>query len=538
MKIIVTESIALEGIEHLKSKGFDVDVKFGISREDLLEIIGNYDALIVRSVTKVNEELMEKAPNLKVVGRAGNGVDNIDLKAATARGIIVVNTPESNIMAAAELAVTHAYAIFRNLIQAVTAGRNKDFRRGKFIGNELDGKTAGIIGLGRIGSIVARKLMGSNMRVIAYDPYIGDEKFNQMGVERCATLEDLLKQADLITLHTPKTPETYGIIGEKELALCKDGVRIVNAARGGLVNEKALYDALVSGKVAAAALDVLDPEPNYNKKPEEQDYENPLLTLNNCIVTPHLGASTDEANYNVGTAVTKLVGEALEGKMVPAVNMPQVSGGNLEEIKPYLDLAEALGRIYFQTEKKPLKKIEVIYSGDLAKEDVVTGLYTLSVAKGLLSVIVPTRVNYVNAKNMLESMGIALVESKSTYLEKYTNLITVRFINDEKTLSVSGTVFAKSELRIVEFYGYKLDFEPTANVLAIQNRDIPGVIGKIGTVLGDRGVNIAAVQWSRKEIGSKAEAFVSVDQPVYDKTMQALLEIDGVLKVSNINFFA
>ncbi len=538
MKIIVTESIALEGIEHLKERGFDVDVKFGISREDLLEIIGEYDALIVRSVTKVNEELMEKAPNLKVVGRAGNGVDNIDLKAATARGIIVVNTPESNIMAAAELAVTHAYAIFRNLIQAVTAGRNKDFRRSRFIGNELDGKTAGIIGLGRIGSIVARKLMGSNMNVVAYDPYIGDEKFNQMGVKRCATLEELLKQADLITLHTPKTPETYGIIGEKELAMCKDGVRIVNAARGGLVNEKALYDALKSGKVAAAALDVLDPEPNYNKKPEDQDYENPLLELENCIVTPHLGASTDEANFNVGTAVTKLVGEALEGKMVPAVNMPQVSGGNLEEIKPYLDLAEALGRIYFQTEKKPLKKIEVIYSGDLAKADVATGLYTLSVAKGLLGVIVPTRVNYVNAKNMLESMGIALVESKSTYLEKYTNLITVKFINDEKTLSVSGTVFAKSELRIVEFYGYKLDFEPTANVLAILNKDIPGVIGKIGTVLGDRGVNIAAVQWSRKEIGSKAEAFVSVDQPVYDKTIDALLEIDGVLKVSNIQFFA
>lgn len=537
MKIIVTESIALEGIEHLKQKGFDVDVKFGIGREELLEIIGQYDALIVRSVTKVNEELLEKAPNLKVVGRAGNGVDNIDLKASTARGIIVVNTPESNIMAAAELAVTHAYAIFRNLIQAVTAGRNKDFRRGKFIGNELDGKTAGIIGLGRIGSIVARKLMGSNMNVIAYDPYIGDEKFNQLGVKRCATLEELLSQSDLITLHTPKTPETYGIIGEKEIALCKDGVRIVNAARGGLVNEKALYDALVSGKVAAAALDVLDPEPNYNKKPEEQDYENPLLTLNNCIVTPHLGASTDEANYNVGTAVTKLVGEALEGKMVPAVNMPQVSGGNIEEIKPYLDLAEALGRIYFQTEKKPLKKVEVIYSGDLAKEDVATGLYTLSVAKGLLSVIVPTRVNYVNAKNMLESMGIALVESKSTYLEKYTNLITVRFTNDEKTLAVSGTVFAKSELRIVEFYGYKLDFEPTANVLAIQNRDIPGVIGKIGTVLGDRSVNIAAVQWSRKEIGSKAEAFVSVDQPVNEDVMQALHEIDGVLKVSNIKFF-
>lgn len=538
MKIIVTESIALEGIEHLRSKGFDVDVKFGIAREELLGIIHEYDALIVRSVTKVNEELFEKATNLKVVGRAGNGVDNIDLKAATARGIIVVNTPESNIMAAAELAVADAYAIFRNLIQAVEAGRNGDFRRGKFIGNELDGKTAGIIGLGRIGSIVARKLMGSNMRVIAYDPYIGDDHFAQLGVARCETLEELLKQADLITLHTPKTSETYGLIGEKELAMCKDGVRIVNAARGGLINEKALYDALVSGKVAAAALDVLDPEPNYNKKPEEQDYKNPLLTLNNCIITPHLGASTDEANYNVGIAVTQLVGEALEGYVVPAVNMPQVSGGNIKEIKPYLNLAEALGRIYFQTEKKPLKRVEVIYSGDLAKDDVSTGLYTLSVAKGLLGVIIPTRVNYVNAKNLLDSMGIGLVESKSTYLEKYTNLITVRFINEEKTLSVSGTVFAKSELRIVEFYGYRLDFEPSENVLAIKNRDVPGIIGKIGTVLGNAGINIAAVQWSRKDKGDKAEAFVSTDQAADGQTIQKLLAIEGVQKVSNINFFA
>lgn len=537
MKIIVTESIAMEGIEHLKAKGYDVDVKFGISRDDLLEIIDQYDALIVRSVTKVNEELMSNGKNLKVVGRAGNGVDNIDLKVATEKGIIVVNTPESNIMAAAELAVAHAYAIFRNLIQAVTAGRNKDFRRGKFIGNELDGKTAGIIGLGRIGSIVAKKLMGSNMNVVAYDPYIGDDRFNQLGVKRCATLEELLKQVDLITLHTPKTPETYGIIGEKELAMCKDGVRIVNAARGGLVNEKALYDALVSGKVAAAALDVLDPEPNYNKKPEEQDYENPLLTLSNCIVTPHLGASTDEANYNVGTAVTKLVGEALEGQMVPAVNMPQVGSGKVEDVKPYLDLAEALGGIYFQTEKKPLKRIEIIYSGDLAKEEASTGLYTLSVIKGLLSVIIPTRVNYVNAKNLLESMGVEVIESKTTNLEKYTNLITVKFINDEKTLSVSGTVFAKSELRIVEFFGYKLDFEPTANVLAIQNKDVPGIIGKIGTVLGNEQINIAAVQWSRKDIGDKAEAFVSVDQPVSERTINELLAIDGVTKVSNINFF-
>ncbi len=537
MKIIVTESIAREGIQHLIDSGFDVDVRFGISPEELADIISEYDALIVRSVTKVNEALLAKASNLKVVGRAGNGVDNIDLKAATERGIIVVNTPESNIMAAAELAVGHAYAIFRNIVQSVLAGRRGDFRRGKFLGNELDGRTAGIIGLGRIGSIVARKLLGSNMRVIAYDPYISDERFTKLGVVRCATLDALLAEADLITLHTPKTAETYGMIGAKEIAKCKDGVRIVNAARGGLVNEKALYDGLVSGKVAAAALDVLDPEPNYNKKPEEQDYTNPLLSLDNCICTPHLGASTEEANYNVGTAVAQLVGLALEGQMVPAVNMPQVGSGNIEEIKPYLNLSEMLGKIYYQTEKSPVKRIEITYSGDLADDEVSTGLYTLSVVKGFLEPIISSRVNYVNAKVQLDSMGVELIESKSSQLEKYTNLISVKFVTRDKSLNVSGTVFAKSELRIVDFFGYKLDFEPTENVLAIQNRDVPGMVGKIGSVLGNQGINIAAMQWSRKIRGDKAEAFVSVDQAVSEAVLEELRRIDGVQKVSQIKFW-
>lgn len=535
MKIIVTESIAKEGIAYLQEQGFDVDVRFGIQREELLDIIENYDALIVRSVTKVNEELMNRGVNLKVVGRAGNGVDNIDLKIATQKGIIVVNTPESNTMAAAELAVAHAYAIFRNLVQAVSAGRRKDFRRGNFIGSELDGKTAGIIGLGRIGSIVARKLMGSNMRVVAYDPYISDDRFIKLGVIRCHTLEDLLKVADLITIHTPKTAETINIIDEKEIALCKDGVRIVNAARGGLVNEQALYNALKSGKVAAAALDVLNPEPNYNKKPEEQDFENPLLELDNCIVTPHLGASTKEANFNVGTAVSELVGKALMGQMVPAVNMPQIASGNIEEIKPYLNLAECLGKIYYQTEKTPVKKIKITYSGDLA--DTSTEIYSLSVIKGFLEPIVKARVNYVNAKMMLDNMGVELVESKSTQLDKYSNLISVEYITKEdKHLNVSGTVFAKSELRIVDFFGYKLDFEPTDYVLAIQNTDVPGMIGKIGTVLGEKDVNIAAMQWSRKIRGDKAEAFVSVDQPVDDAVIAEIQKLQGVLKVSLICF--
>jgi len=534
MKIIVTERIAEEGISYLREKGFEVDVKLGMSHEELLEVIEPYDAIIVRSVTKVNEKLLERAKNLKVAGRAGNGIDNIDVPACTKRGIIVVNTPESNIMAAAELAVGHAYCIFRNIPQANAAARRKDFRRNRFTGNELDGKTAGIIGLGRIGSIVATKLRGSNMRVIAYDPYISDEKFKQYGVEKCETLEELLKQSDLITLHTPKTSETYGMIGEKELELCKEGVRIVNAARGGLVDEKALYKALKSGKVAAAALDVLDPEPNYDKKPEEQDYYNPLLDLDNVIITPHLGASTQEATFNVGTEVARLVADALNGEIVAAVNMPSIKVKDITEIKPYLDLAEMLGKIYYQAEKGRVHKIEIVYSGDLA--DMETRVFSLSVLKGFLDPVIKEKVNCVNAELMLKNMGIELVESKSSYLDKYTNLITVKYYTKERQLSVSGTVFAKEEIRIVDFFGYKLDFEPTPHVLAIQNIDKPGIIGKIGTILGAANMNIAAMQWSRNRKGEKAVAFVSVDGEVSDPVLEELKKIDGVLKISRLNF--
>lgn len=534
MRIIITERIADEGINYLKENGFEVDTRYGISSDELLGIIGDYDAIIVRSVTKVNEELLEAAKNLKVVGRAGNGIDNIDVGTCTKRGIIVVNTPESNIMAAAELAVALAFAIFRNLPQVHVAVRNKDFRRNRFIGNELDGKTAGIIGLGRIGSIVARKLKGCNMRVVAYDPYITDDRFKMLGVEKCETLEELLKQSDLITLHTPKTSETYGMIGEKELNMCKRGVRIVNAARGGLVNEKALYDALKDGRVTAAALDVLDPEPSYDKKPEEQDYTNPLLELDNVMVTPHLGASTQEANYNVGTAITELVAGALKGEMVAAVNMPPMHTKDLSELRPYLNLAEMLGKIYYQAEKETVQQIEVIYRGDLADRE--TKVISLSVLKGFLDPINKEKVNYVNAELMLKNMGVEFKESKSTNLDKYTNLITVKFTTKKKELSVSGTVFAKEEIRIVDFFGYKLDFEPTPYVLAIQNVDKPGIIGQIGTILGADNINIAAMQWSRNRRGEKAVAFVSVDAEVSEEIMRLLKNIDGVLKVSMLKF--
>jgi len=529
MRIIVTERIAEESIDFLRQNGFEVDVKYGISREDLLGIIQNYDAIIVRSVTKVNRELIDKGVNLKVAGRAGNGIDNIDVPHCTNKGIIVVNTPESNTMAAAELAIGLAYSLFRNIPQANAASKSKDFRRNNFLGMELDGKTVGIIGLGRIGSIVARKLIGANMTAIAYDPYITDEKFSRNVVEKCQTLEELLKRADLITIHTPKTEETYGMVGEAQMKLCKKGVRIVNAARGGLINEKALYAAIKSGQVAGAGIDVLDPEPGYDKP--EPTYQNPLLELDQVLITPHLGASTKEANYNVGTEITKLVAAALKGEMVAAVNMPPLQGG-LAQLKPYIDLAEMLGKIYYQTEKETVQKLEIVYSGDLADKE--TKVISLSVLKGFLSPIVRDKVNYVNAELIAKNMGIELIESKSSHLDKYTNLITVKFITKTRALAISGTVFAKQELRIVDFFGYKLDFEPAPYVIAIQGIDKPGIIGKVGTLLGANGLNIAAMQWSRNEKGEKAVAFVSVDGEVADGVMNQLREIEGVIKASTL----
>ena len=530
MKIIVTERIAEEGINYLRQNGFEVDVKYGIAHDDLLGIIQNYDAIIVRSVTKVDRDLIEKGVNLKVAGRAGNGIDNIDVTHCTHKGIIVVNTPESNTMAAAELAIGLAYSLFRNIPQANSAAKNKDFRRNNFLGTELDGKTVGIIGLGRIGSIVARKLIGANMKAVAYDPYITDEKFKRNGVEKCQTLEELLRQSDLITIHTPKTEETYGMVGEEQLKICRKGVKIVNAARGGLINEKALYAAIKSGQVSGAGIDVLDPEPGYDKAPEDQTYKNPLLELSQVVITPHLGASTKEANYNVGTEITKLVSAALKGEIVAAVNMPPLKAGDLTELKPYIDLAEMLGKIYYQAEKETVQKLEVVYSGDLADKE--TKVVSLSMLKGFLSPIIQEKVNYVNAELVADSMGIELIESKSSHLDKYTNLITVKFTTKTRELPISGTVFAKEELRIVDFFGYKLDFEPAPNVIAIQCVDKPGIIGRIGTLLGANGLNIAAMQWSRSHKGDRAVSFVSVDGEVSDAVMSQVRQSEGVLRAS------
>jgi D-3-phosphoglycerate dehydrogenase len=537
MKILVSERIAQDGVDLLINKygkeNVDVNYDLATDFEGLKSIIGNYDALVVRSTTPVNAELLSNPGNLKVVGRAGNGIDNIDVEAATNKGIIVVNTPEGNIMAAAELTIGHMFGICRSITLANNAAKAGDFRRNKFKGIEVFEKTLGIIGLGRIGSLVATRMKGCGMNVIAYDPYIPDERYEKLGVTKMETLEELLKEADIITIHTPKTQETYNILGKEQFELMKDGVRIVNCARGGLINEDALYENVKSGKVAGAAIDVFDKEPSYEL--EKQDFHRNLLECPNVMITPHLGASTSEAQYNVGVSVAKHVIGALNGEMVSsAVNLPTMPKEKLEELKPYLKLAESMGKMYFQTEKYPVSKIEIIYSGDIIQKE--TSMVTLAFLKGFLEPVVKEVVNYVNAEVFAKSRNIEVVESKNEKCEHYSNLITVKFISKEKERALAGTVFSNESIKLVEFYGYNVDCTPEKYVLAVQNNDVPGVIGKIGTELGKAGVNIAGMQVSRNKRGQNAVMLINIDSNIEPDVMKEINSLEGVRKASIIKF--
>jgi D-3-phosphoglycerate dehydrogenase len=398
MKILVAEKIAQEGIDLLVQEGMEVDVEIKLTRQELLERVGAYDAVIVRSVTKVNEELYTHAKNLKVVGRAGNGVDNIEMKGATERGIIVVNTPDSNTVSAAEHTIGLMISSCRNIPQANTQIKARNWDRSPFRGMELMGKTLGVIGLGRIGTMVAIRMQSFGMKVIAFDPYISDERFEQLEVEKMEDLKSLMMQSDVVTIHTPKTEETFGMVGREEFKVAKKGVRMVNCARGGLYDEDALAEAIKEGIVASAALDVLVHEP---------DPTSPLLDFPNTVLTPHLGADTFEAQRNVGLTVAQEVVKALNGEMVPnAVNMPSLKHHELEAMKTYLEMGEILGKIYHQFNKDPIKKIEIVYSGAAAEME--TAAVTLAVLKGTFETILMERVNYVNARLIAEARGVVV----------------------------------------------------------------------------------------------------------------------------------
>jgi len=516
-KILVKEKIAPSGIEMMQKAGFEVVVGTDWDHEEFLKRLPEFHALIVRSGTKVTKEVLEHATNLKVIGRAGIGVDNIDVEEATRRGIIVCNAPQSNIVSAAEHTIALLLALLRWIPQAHYALKYEHrWERNKFTGVEFTDKTAGIIGLGRVGSIVAQKLRGMGVKVIGYDPYVSDERFAQLGVERVEKLEELLQRADFITIHLPKTKETVGLIGDREFQLMKDGVYLVNTARGGIVSEESLIRFLKEGKVAGAALDVFEQEPCT---------ESPLFEFENVIVTPHLGASTVEAQDKAGVMIAEQVIAALKGEFVSAaVNIPMLPPEQLEVVKPYLPLAEILGSAVAQLVESKVQKIEVVVTGKLAETN--PSLLTTGVLKGFFSKIVEEPVSYVNAPLFARERGIEVLEVKSTSSSGYhPDEIIIRVDGFE----IAGTAVPPAYIpRFTRVYGYDVDIAPSRHILIIKNEDRPGMVGKIGSILGENNINIASMQVGRKEARGTAVSIVIVDEVVPGNVLEKIKAIEGI----------
>jgi D-3-phosphoglycerate dehydrogenase len=502
VKVVVREQIADAGIELLRRSGFDVVVDSEASLDDA-------DALIVRSATKVTAELIASAPKLRVIGRAGVGVDNVDVDAATRRGIVVANAPESNVVSAAEHTVGLLVALARNIPQAHAALREGRWERSKWGGVELADKTLGVLGFGRIGRQVARRAIGLQMKVVAYDPYVGIERFRELGVER-AEFDEVLAQSDFITLHLPLNDETRGAIGADAITKMREGARIVNAARGELIDEAALIAALEDGTLAGAAIDV------YAKEP----YDGPLLQAPNVVLTPHLAASTEEAQDRAGVIVAEQVAAALEGKLVTnAVNIPAVGADDLEVLGPYLPLAAKLGRLALQLAGPDVKRLEVEVYGGLAEFD--TRLLTVAVLNGAFRGQVDQRVNYVNAPLIAAERGIEVSEAKRSASRDYTNLLAVR-AGDAR---VAGTTIGTDARQwLVSALGFELEIELSSRMLLLRYDDLPGVIGRVGTLLGAAGVNIANMTVSRNREAGKALMALSVDSPAPAELLDQLRE--------------
>jgi D-3-phosphoglycerate dehydrogenase len=496
-KVLVRESIAEAGVDLLRER-FDVDVDL---ESPLEEIVGRYDAIVVRSATKLTADVIDQAVNLKVIGRAGVGVDNVDVEAATRRGIVVANAPESTVVSAAEHTVGLLVALARNIPQAHAALKQGRWARSSYGGIELAGKTLGVLGFGRIGQQVARRALGLGMRVVAYDPYVASERFRELGVERLETPDEVYAASAFLTLHLPLTAETRGSVNASAFARMRDGVRLVNAARGELVDEAALIDALGSGKVAGAALDVFSAEP----------YSGPLLELDNVVVTPHLAASTGEAQDRAGVIVAEQVVAALEGGLVTnAVNIPAIGAEDLEVLGPYVPLAAKLGRFALDLAEGRAEEIVITAFGGIADYD--TRLLTVAALNGAFQGRADRPVNYVNAPLIARERGIEVREERSHSARDYTNLLRVEIRNGDETTRVGGTTIG-SENRpwLVSALGFDLDLELDPLLVLFRYDDVPGVIGRVGSLFGDAGVNIANMTVSRSRRGGKALMVLSVD---------------------------
>lgn len=517
-KVLVSDPLSEEGLEILMGS-CDVDVRTGLSEDELVGIIGNYDALLVRSGTEVTAKVIDAGKKLRFIGRAGAGVDNIDMDAATRKGIIVANAPEGNTLAATEHTMAMMLSLARSIPQANSSLKNKEWKRSKFIGIELNEKTLGIVGLGRIGREIAKRAIAMGMHCVGYDPFIGREKAAQFGVE-AVPLDELFRVSDVITVHTPLIKETRHIVNAKTIATMKDGVRIINCARGGIIDEKALADALRSGKVAGAALDVFEKEPPL---------DSPFLELPNTIVTPHLGASTVEAQMNVAVSVAKQCLEVLGGGTAKyVVNAPIVPADQQDVIEPFATLAEKMGRLLIQLTEGTLQKVEITYGGELSALGANTRFITRLALKGLLDPILQVPVNIVNAEFIAKERGIALSETSTEEAEGFRNLITIRLKTDKMEEFASGTVFFKGRSRIVNLSGYTMDMIPEGFVIVSRHLDKPGVIGRASTILGQADINIAGMQVGRIKPGEEAIMVLNVDSEVPHEIMDEIRAKVGI----------
>jgi D-3-phosphoglycerate dehydrogenase / 2-oxoglutarate reductase len=524
-RVLISDSLSDKGVQILKQAGLDVALKPKLTPEALLSEIGEYEGLVIRSGTKVTAQVIESAKRLKVIGRAGSGLDNVDIPAATKRGIVVMNTPGGNTLTTAEHTLSLMLALSRMIPQATASMKAGKWEKSKFMGIELYNKTLGIVGFGQIGTYLARLAQGLNMNVLAYDPFLSTETAMKSGVE-VVDLQDLYRRSDFITVHTPLTPETKHLINADAIKQMKDGVRIINAARGGIIKESDLVDALKSGKVAGAALDVFEEEP--------VGPNHLLVGLPNVIATPHIGAATNEAQENVALAVAEQIADFLvRGVIRHAVNIPSVSADQLPALRPYLALAEKLGSFEAQRYEGAMERVTVEYRGEAGT--LATAPLTVAVLKGVMSPILESVVNYVNAPVIAQERGIEVNEVKSTDSGSFQSLVVVRIDGNAGSRRIAGTIFHRQEPRIVQIDGSAMEVIPEGCMLMMTNNDKPGVIGAIGNLLGTAGINISRMQLGREAEGGKAISVVSIDSPASPDVLDALRKLPNILTVKQIN---
>ena len=526
-RVLISDKMSAQAEAVFRDRGLDVDYRPGLPVEELKKILPAYDGIAIRSATRLTAELIRAAGNLKVIGRAGIGVDNVDIAAASKQGVIVMNAPFGNTTTTAEHTVAMTLAAARHLPAATASTRAGKWEKSRFMGRELAGKTLGIIGTGNIGALVVERFQGLKMHVLAFDPFISWQRADEMGVELAETLEVFWPRVDFLTVHTPLTTKTRHIVNADAFSRMKDGVVVVNCARGGIIDEKALYDALKSGKVYAAALDVFEEEPAVN---------NPLFEFDNVVFAPHLGASTHEAQEKVAVQIAEQISDyLLKGTVQNALNIPAVSESELPTLRPYLNLADKLGTTLGQLTEAGVKRIEVLYEGEVTRLN--RKPLTNTLLNALLTPMLESGVNLVNAPLIAEERGIEVIEAvRSRCKSGFTSLITATITTEKRERCISGALFNGEQPRVVAMNGVPIEATPEGNLLFVSNQDSPGLIGRVGTALGAAGINIANFHLGRVEAGGRAIAFINVDQEVPPEVMTKLEALENVLEVKLVKY--